>query len=210
MAFSHQPLRRAGLGGVLTYVAGYLLTVGATAGRIEAVLAVEVSGEYADAHALGAVLGPEPSLWTVAGWLFANAHFVPTSVPTADATRGMVATTVRNLLDAVGGPLLLLYLVPVLLLPVAGYLVVRTSTTHGVRGELKTGASVGLGYGACFVGGAFLFVVEAASVPVLAGPHGVASIFVAIIYAPLLGALGGHVARYRTEREPSEPRRRVE
>lgn len=209
MAFSHQPLQRSVLAGVLTYVAAYLLAVGATAGRVDAVLSVELPGEYAEAHSLGAVLATEPSPWTVGGWLFYNAHLVPTSLPTADATRGMLSTTTQNLLNAVGGPVLLLYLVPPLLLPVAGYLVVLLSDTHGVRGELTTGASVGLGYGACFAVGAFVFTAEAAAVTVLAGPHGIASIAVAITYAPLLGALGGYVARHRTDGASSEPRRTV-
>lgn len=199
MAFTYLPLRRSVPAGVIAYLLGYLVSVAATVGRVSSVMAVRIAGEYESSVALGEILGTRPPVWTVGGWLFYNAHLVPTSVPTADSLRGMSSLTSRNLLFAVGDGLLLLYLVPLVVLPVAGYLAVRTGETHVIHGGLKTGASVAIGYYTLFLLGAFLLAAPAAESMAVSNPHGILTVFVGLIYIPLLGAFGGYFAELRTE-----------
>lgn len=199
MAFTYLPLRRTAPIGVGAFLVGYLVTVAATVGRVASVMSVRISGEYESAAALGEILGTRPPLWTVGGWLFYNAHFVPTSVPTADSLRGMSGLTSVNLLFAVGDGLLLLSLVPLVVLPVAGYLAVWTGETHVIHGGLKTGASIAIGYYPLFVLGAFLLTAPAADSRAVANPHGILTVFIGLVYIPLLGALGGYYAELRTE-----------
>lgn len=204
MVFTYLPLRRSVPAGVLAYLLGYLVSVAVMVGRVSSVMAVRISGEYESSLALGEILGTRPPVWTVGGWLFYNAHFVPTSVPTADSIQGMSGLTSRNLLFAVGDGLLLLYLVPFVVLPGAGYLAVRTGETHVIHGGLKTGGSVAVGYYPLFVVGAFLLAAPAAESMAVANPHGILTVFVGLIYITLLGAFGGYFAELRTE-SVSEP-----
>jgi len=199
MAFTYLPLRRTAPIGVGAFLVGYLVTIAATSGRVAAVMSVRISGGYKDAAALGEILGTRPPLWTVGGWLFYNAHFVPMSVPSADSLHGMVGLTSRNLLFSVGDELLLLSLVPLVVLPLAGYLAVRTGETHVINGGLKTGASIAVGYYPLFLLGAFLLTAPAANSRAVANPHGILTVFIGLIYIPLLGALGGYYAELRTE-----------
>lgn len=205
VAFTYLPLRRTVPVGVAAYLLGYLVTAAATVGRVSSVMAVRISGEYESSSTLGEVLGTEPSVWTVGGWLFYNAQFVPTSVPTADSLRGMPSLTSRNLLLAVGDGLLLLPLVPLAVLPAAGYLVVRVGETHVIHGGLKTGASVAVGYFPLFLLGAFLLTAPAADSMAVANPHAILTVFVGLVYVPVLGALGGYLAELRTEPVSEEP-----
>lgn len=198
MAFTDLPLKRSAPLGVGAYVLGYLLTVAATSGRVGEVMNIAVTGEYADSAPLGQLLGVQPPSWVVGGWLFYNAHLVPTSVPTADAANGMARLTNRSLLDSLGGPLLALYLLPPLLLAAAGYLVVRSGSTFGASGERNAGASVAVGYVPAFVLGAFVFDASAATASVTATPAGLSTIFFGLGYAVVFGAVGGMLAERRS------------
>lgn len=199
VAFTYLPLRRTVPVGVAAYLLGYLVTVAATFGRVSTVVSVRIAGTYESSSTLGEILGTAPSVWTVGGWLFYNAHLVPTSVPTADSLHGMAGLASRNLLLAVSDGLLLLPLVPLVVLPAAGYLVVRLGATHVIHGGVKTGASVAVGYVPLFLLGAFLLTAPAADSRAVANPHGILTVFVGLVYVPVLGALGGYLAELRTE-----------
>ncbi|WP_458208411.1 transporter [Haladaptatus sp. NG-SE-30] len=201
MSFTHLPLRRAAPAGIVAYVVGYLVTLGATAGRVGTVMALEVPGEYLDATPLGQIFGSTPPQWVVSGWLFYNAHFVPTSLPTADAMNGLGRLTNQNLLTEVGGSLLVLYLLPPLLLVGAGYLVVKTGTVSGANGPRNAGASVAVGYVPLFVVVAFIVTADAVNGPITASPAGIPAIFLGLVYPLVFGAVGGILAEHRAESE---------
>ena len=194
MVFTHLPLRRSIPAGIAAYITGYVITVVVTRGVTPAVMAVTVAGRYADRSTLGEVFGAPPPHPVLAGWLFYNAQLVPTSVPTADVMNGLALLTNRSLLLAVGGWWLLLALVPAAVIVLSGYITVRTGQVHGVRGDTFGGASVAAGYLPMLVIGAFLLTTDVPNSAAVASPSGFISIFVGLVYAGLLGGLGGGLA----------------
>jgi hypothetical protein len=210
MAFTHLPLRRSVPIGIITYAFGYLVTVGVTSNRVNEIMAIEVSGNYVDPTPLGQIFGVTPPSWVLGGWLFYNAHFVPTSLPTADAMNGITTLTNRTLLTTVGGPVLVLYLLPVVFLLVAGYLVARTGTTFGANGDRNAGASVAFGYFPVFLIGAFVLTARSPHSGVVASPAGLPAVFLGLVYPVVFGAIGGVLADWRGEPESEIPDDEVE
>lgn len=193
MVFTNLPLRRSIPFGVAAYVVGYLLTVVTVRGYVPAVMAVTVTGRFVESATLGEIFGVPPSPRVVGGWLFYNAQFIPTSVPTADAINGFSFLTNRSLLLAVDGMMLGLFLVPLVILIAAGYLTVRTGPVHGVHGETYGGASVALGYVPLLIIGAFVFTASVPGASSSASPAGIPTIFIGIVYATAAGAIGGKI-----------------
>lgn len=194
MAFTALPLRRSIPAGLLAFVTGYLLSVVIVGSRLQSVMGITVTGEFVEQATLGRIFGSPPDPTVVGGWLFYNAHFIPTSVPTADAINGMSRLTNRSLLLAIDGSLLLLYLVPLIFVLAAGYLTVRTGPTYGVRGETFGGASVALGYLLPLIIGAFLLRADVPNAPTVASPDGLQTIIIGLVYTLLVGAIGGKLA----------------
>lgn len=194
MTFTHLPLRRAFPAGVVAYLIGYGISVAAAGSVSNAVMAVIVPGEFVEEASLGAIFGSTPSQPIIGGWLFYNAHFIPTSLPTADAVNGIGGLTNRSLLLAVDGTSLVLFFVPFILLLSAGFVTVRTGPTPGVRGDLYGGASVAVGYLPLLIVGAFLLTASARNTPTVASPDGLQTIFIGLVYPLLVGALGGKLA----------------
>lgn len=201
MVRTNLPLRRSIPAGIGAYVIGYLIAVGANVGRVGAVTGIEMTGRYRDPTSLGQLLVTTPSEWVVGGWLFYDAHLIPTSLPTADVGAGMMRLTNRHLLLDLGGPVLALYLLPPLVLIATGYLVARVGETHGAQGQTFAGASVALGYGLAVILGAFLLTAKAGQARVTASPAGLPSVFLGVGYPLVLGAIGGTIADYREFRE---------
>jgi hypothetical protein len=194
MAFTDLPLRRSIPAGITTFLLGYLATVVLAAGRISDVLAVKISGGAATATELGELLGNEPAFWVVDGWLYLNALFVSTSVPTPEGAAGYAALTSKNLLLEIGGlPLVLFVLVP-LLFVAAGYVVVVTGSTPGANGERNAGASIALGYLFPVVLAWLVFTAEIPQAQGVAAPNGVRAIFLGLGYAAVFGGVGGKLA----------------
>lgn len=193
MAFTDLPLRRSIPLGVVAHLVGYVMTVAAVSGRVPEVLAVEVTGDFVASATLGEVFGSAPSPWIVGGWLFYNAQLIPTSVPTADALNGFGRLTNRSLLLAVDGAFLGLVVVPLAAVLAAGYVTVRTGPTYGVRGATYGGASVVLGYLPPLVIGAFVLSAPVPGAPSVASPPGIPTVFVGLLYATVIGAVGGRL-----------------
>ncbi len=160
-------------------------------------MAIKIPGKYLAATPLAQLFGSSPSGWTVSGWLFYNAHFVPIHLPTADTVNGLARFTNQSLLRLVGGPVLLVYLIPPLLLTCAGYLTVQYANTPGANGERNSGASIVAGYFPLFLVGSFLFRASAANAPVTAAPDVIYTIFLGLAYPILCGALGGLLSKRR-------------
>ncbi len=194
MAFTHLPLERSVLAGVVAYIVGLVTTAALTVGRTAAVLAVEIDGRYREPVPLGEILGTPPSDIAISGWLFYNAQFISTTVPSADSLGGVNRLTAVNLLREVGGIPLVLFLIVPLLLIGAGYAVVPVSETPGANGARNAGASIAAGYVACSLVGAFIFEASAANAAATASPAGIPTVFVSGGYALVFGAIGGLVA----------------
>jgi hypothetical protein len=212
MVVTHLPLRRSVPVGIVAYALGFLLTVGATVGRVDEVTATEVGAtvEHVDPASLGQIFGGTPPSWVVGGWLFYNAHFVPTSLPTADAMNGMSMLTNRNLLTTVGGPAIALYLVVPALLLAAGYVVARTAKTYGANGRRNAGASIAVGYFPMFLLGAFGLTASPANAGTVASPAGLPAVFLGLAYPVVFGAIGGKLAEWHAEPESASPDRDVQ
>lgn len=196
MAFTALPLRRSIPAGAAAFVVGYLVTVAVAGTRTRALMGVTVTGEFVESATLGGIFGSPPPEPVLGGWLFYNAQFIPTSVPTADALNGFGRLTNRSLLLAVDGVLLGLFLVPLGAVLGAGYLTVRLGPTYGVHGPTYAGASVAAGYLPLLIPGAFLLTANVPTAPAAASPDGLLSVFVGLVYATVVGALGGKLAAW--------------
>ncbi|QLG61516.1 hypothetical protein [Halorarum salinum] len=207
MAFTNVPLRRSAALGLAAALLGYLPAFALATLRRSAILALELPGELRDPAPMREVF--EPGTATVAGWLWYDAHLVPASLPTTDVFAGRAALTNVNLLNALGGVALLLYLVPPALLVAAGYAFVRSG---GITLAMAPsgGASVAVGYTPAMVLGAFLPTASATTpggTAVVASPAGIPVIVAGLAYPLIFGALGGVLAKRRVEAtDGSEPR----
>jgi len=193
MAFTALPIRRSIPLGIAAYLVGYLLSVVAASSRTTAILEIAVTGQHVDSATLGEIFATPPSQSTTGGLLFYNAHFIPTSVPMADALNGFASLTHKSLLLTVDGALLGLFLVPFLALLAAGCLTVKTGPTHGVHGATYGGASVALAYVPLLIIGAFILRATVPTAPTVASPSGLLSISIGLVYTLVLGALGGKI-----------------
>lgn len=156
--------------GVVAWIAGYVLTYAATSGRIQENLLRQFA---------------EIPTWTVVGWVFYNAHAVPT------VFEGLLGGR-ESFLGGDGGFTVALYALPVLLLLAAGVVAGRAADVEGAdaANAALAGASVVLGYGLLSVAGAFVFGTETAT------PDLVLSLALpTLLYPLLLGGIGGALAR---------------
>lgn len=192
MAFTNIPLRRSAALGLAAALLGYLPALALATLRRSSILSLELPGELRDPAPMREVF--EPGTPTVAGWLWYDAHLVPASLPTTDVLAGRAALTNVNLLNALGGVALLLYLVPPVLLVAAGYAFVRSGGITPAMAH-SGGASVAVGYTSVMVLGAFLVTAPVPDSPVAASPAGIPSLAAALAYPVVFGALGGVLAK---------------
>jgi hypothetical protein len=169
-------LTRGGLVGLAAWLLGYLVTFLLHAGNVREAFATTVIEFFAG----------DPVTWKLVGWLFFNAHFVATSIP------GLFGDSSTNFLSgAEEFTLLVLYVVPPLVLLVAGAAVAR-GVSDPAEGA-KTGAALALGYVVASALGAFLVRISVADA--VAGPALVTAILLAgLVYPLVFGGLGGAAA----------------
>ncbi|WP_280586593.1 transporter [Halorubrum sp. Boch-26] len=165
--------------GAAAYVLGYLFAYVTQSGAIEEQLAG--FNVFAD------LFGGDPiPTWKAVGWVFYNGHFVDTRLPSL-----VGGSQLTNLISqADGGSLSLLFVVPPVLLTVAGLAASRLAgTTEPVDGA-TAGAFVLVGYLPLAAIGAFLFrspVGDGAIAPDL-----IAAVLLAgAVYPAVFGAIGG-------------------
>ena len=174
-------LPAAALGGVGAYLLGYLLTYRWQADEVEETL----QGFNFVADLLGG--DPIPA-WQGVGWLFYNAHFVTTQVP------GFGGPSSENFIAASDdGTLTLLYLLPPLLLLLAGLAATYAADVSETREALLAGPGVLAGYLPLAIAGVFLFsfsVGDGAVEPDLV----TAALLAGIVYPLAFGSLGGLLA----------------
>ncbi|MFB6112734.1 MAG: transporter [Halodesulfurarchaeum sp.] len=125
-------------------------------------------------------------VWKAVGWLFYNAHTVPIRLPALG--QGHVT---RSLIGNGGAPSLL-YVVPPILLLVAGSWVAWWDGAEGFgRGGL-VGASVAIGYVVLAIVGVFVFRYTVGGI-VVGSDLVRAILLVGLVYPLVFGAIGGGV-----------------
>ncbi|MFD1599298.1 transporter [Halobellus rarus] len=169
-------LGAAAVGGVLSYLVAYAITYAVTGQRIANSLASRV---------LEIATG-DPGTWKLVGWIFYSAHYVTSEIP------GLFGSTAVNLVGEGDAFPTALFLLPPLVLVVAGGLVAAVGRTETPLAGAVGGASVTLGYLPLAIAGAFLFSISVGDST--AGPTLVTAILLAgIVYPLVFGAIGGAV-----------------
>lgn len=164
-------------GGAVAYVLGYLVVYVTQGDRIEEGL----SGINFFADLFG---GDPISTWQAAGWMFYNAHFVDVNAPSLIGG----AQSANLLTQGEGGSLL--FVLPPLLLLVAGVVAGRTAGASDPTEGAKAGAFVLAGYLPLAVIGAFLFRYAVGDGTV--APDLVTAVLLAgAVYPAVFGAVGG-------------------
>lgn len=124
--------------------------------------------------------------WKSVGWVFFNAHFVSTvvDVPIVGGTTNFIGS------ESAFTPLL--YVLPVLLLLIAGVAVGRAADVAEMDGAnaALSGATVVLGYGVLSILGVFLFATDNVSPDLVPG-----ILLAGVLYPIVLGAGGAVAAR---------------
>ena len=171
-AFPPLPYRAGAVAGVGAVLVGYLTTVLLTATRA---LDVVASGP-----------APTDTLpgWKAVGWLFYNAHGVGVRFADAGGTVGV------DFVEASGGSLAPLYVVPpVVLLVTGGITAFRAGETRPKRAA-AAGLTVATGYAVALLAGSLLF--GASLGPYTATPA--IPLVSAVGYPLVFGAMGGDAA----------------
>ncbi len=163
--------------GVVAYLLGYLVTYVSMSSSVEE----RLQGFNFVAN----VFGGEPiSVWQAVGWLFYNAHFVRTRLD------GGLGPDSENFIAASdGGAIVLLYLVPVVLLLAAGFLLARSVDVGAPADGAAAGAAVAVGYFPLALLGRFLFSYEGSIAPDLV----TAMLLAGLVYPLVFGAIGGAI-----------------
>ncbi|WP_435183401.1 transporter [Halobellus sp. EA9] len=168
-----------GVGGLLSYLIGYALTY--------AVTGQQIANSFA-ARILEIATG-DPGTWKLVGWVFFNAHFVTTEIP------GLFGSSAVNLVgrgDTFPG---WLFLVPPVLLVLAGALVAVASRSDDLLSGAVGGATAVVAYLPLSAVGAFFFAISVGDTD--AGPTLVTAILLAgIVYPLVFGAVGGALGSF--------------
>ncbi|MFB6171468.1 MAG: hypothetical protein ABEJ23_02965 [Haloarculaceae archaeon] len=169
------PVLPGAVAGVVAWLLGYLFTYVLTSSAIRSSPVRQV------AEFLGASL----PTWKVVGWVFFNAHFSATTF------QGLFDGA-RNFVGGENGFSAVLFLVPPLLLLVAGVAVGRAAAAdHDATDAVLAGLAVVPAYFVLSVVGVFLFAVQRA------GPDPVTGVFLAgLVYPAVFGVAGAVVAAW--------------
>lgn len=171
-------LARGAVSGVGAWLAGYLVTY---VWKSETV-AESVRGVSFFSQLLG---GEAVPAWKGVSWLFLNAHFVATRIPTVAG-----GTRTANFVTGEEGSTLLLVL-PALLLVVAGAVVAYGHATDPLGGA-KAGASTVVGYLPLSATAAFLTAHAIGDTEAAISADPVTALLLAgVVYPVVFGGLGG-------------------
>jgi len=186
------PLVRGGVAGLAAYVVGFILTFALI--RIDGDLE---RGDFLEQVGASSV--------DFAGWVFYNAHFVDISVSSdipflsGQDSGSLLSDSPTQL------PEFVYYLVPIVVLILAGFAVARLSPVSSLADGAVAGATILLGYLPLTVVGTVLFaaseqvgggsggfqIESSVSVSVETGP---AIILAGLVFPAVLGAIGGVIA----------------
>jgi len=165
--------------GAAAYVLGYLFAYVTQGSAIE--------DQLAGFNVFAELFGGDPiPTWQAVGWVFYNGHFVDTRVPSL-----VGGSQLTNLISqADGGSLTLLFVVPPVLLTVAGLVASRVAAARAPVDGAKAGAFVLVGYLPLAVIGAFLFRYSVGDGTVAPDPV-TAVLLAGAVYPAVFGAVGG-------------------
>ena len=168
--------------GAVSYVLGYLVVYVTQSSRVEEGL----SGINFFADLFG---GDTISVWRGVGWVFYNAHFVDVDVPSLVGAARSV-----NFISQSDGGFTYLYVVPPLLLLVAGVAIARAAGATTPADGAQSGALAVAGYFALAVIGAFLFRYAVGDGGSVAPTLVTAALLAGLVYPAVFGAVGGAAA----------------
>lgn len=167
------------ISGIGAFILGYVITYLWRGRDIEQLLQpIEFLLDLFQAEPIGT--------WRAVGWLYYSAHFVDTRI-TAQFGPGE-ATFYVDMVREGSGNLELLYLVPIILLLLAGLAVAMTARSESPVEGAVAGATVAVGYLPVIAIGLVLFAYNGIR------PDPIPAIFVAgVLYPLVFGALGGAI-----------------
>ena len=176
------PFRAGALAGAAAYLSGYLLTYLLTVERVRS----ELSRMNVDAT-LSLFGSSAIAPWKVTGWFFYGAHFVDVSVTSSamDLSTDVVEVSA-------GDWRTLLFVLPPLLLLVAGALAARRAGAERVTVAAVAGLTPLPGYFALAFVGAFLTQITVVIASV--GPELTRALAAGFVYPLVFGPLGGVLA----------------
>lgn len=176
---SDVPVGRSAVAGVLAYLVGYLLTYLWQVNAVrEAISGLNLL--------LGVLGGQRVPAWTVVGWLFYGAHVVPLRIPTPGSS-----DVVRSIVGG-DGATSLLFVLPPLVLVLAGAVAAWWAGADAPEIGATAGASIAVSYLVLAVVGVFLFRFSIQSFVI--GPDLLRSVVIAGIAYPVgFGAVGGAI-----------------
>ena len=173
----------AALSGLLSYLVTYAVTYAVTGQQIANSLAARI---------LELATG-DPGTWKLVGWVFYSAHGVTSEIP------GLFGSTAVNLISRGDAFSPALFVLPPIVLVIAGALVAVAGRADTILGGAVGGASITLGYLPLAVAGAFLFSISVGDST--AGPTLVTAILLAgIVYPLVFGGVGGAVGAFASNR----------
>lgn len=175
--------RNVGIGtaaGAVAYVAGYLVAY--------ITLRDEAQEQLSGFNFIADLFGGDPiPAWQAVGWVFYNAHFVDTEVPSFGGTR------LVNFIAESDGGMTFMYAVPPLFLLAAGFAVAYAVEAPTPAEGAAVGALTTAGYLPLALVGLFLFAYEIGDGAV--APDPITGVLLAgIIFPAVLGAAGGAAA----------------
>lgn len=170
------------VGGAVAYVLGYLFVYATQSSRVEEQL--RGFNFFAD------LFGGDPiPTWKAVGWTFYNSHFVDTQVPALIGG----AQSISLISQAEGGSLTFLYVIPPVLLLLAGLVAARSANATEPADGARAGALVLAGYLPLVILGALLFRYAAGDGAV--APDIITAVLLAgAVYPAVFGGIGGAVA----------------
>lgn len=176
-------LARGAVAGAATWLLGYLLAY--------VWKASEVSEALGGIGFVSQLLGGESvPVWKGVGWLFLNAHFVDTQIPTVTG-----GTRMLNFVTADDSGALALVVVPPLVLFIVGLAVAYGRPASPLE-RATAGATVALGYLPLSVGAAVLTAHAVGDTDAAIAPDLVTAVLLAgLLYPLVFGALGGLASR---------------
>lgn len=167
--------------GTVTYLLGYLIVFTTASSAVE-----RIARGYGPLEGAGAPFAPA---WKAAGWAFYDAHLVGTRLPGVSGHVDLVSLAGVQFL----------YLVPPLLLVLAGGVVAMLVGVDGPRSGVRAGLTIAVGYLLFAVIGALLVSFVGIQPDLLR-----ASVIAGVVYPIAFGAIGGWlVGVVRADRRPA-------
>lgn len=175
------PFTTGAVAGVGAYVLGYLVTYvwqsGAVRDRLRGI------------NALVEFFGGDPiPAWTGVGWYFYNAHFVDVLIPSFGGTR-----TENFIASADDGSLTMLYVVPPLILLLAGFAVAAYSNAGDPTDGAVAGLAVVPAYALLALVGTFLFTYGSGDGGSVRPDYVTGVLLAGLTYPIVFGAAGGAI-----------------